>query len=427
MDSGLVTDSLLPAQIFQYHSAFGQAQPLGKVYYGEYHAGYITETAGGGTVFQYAKDYLAEGGIAIAHTLPLAQKPYITQGGLIPFFDNLVAEGWLEQKQTEMLGKRYASRFELLLAFGADCAGAVSVENVTPNLHLGDSAPHYASRKKKSRLSSASLSGVQPKFATIKNKDGSYRLAEIGEISTHIAKFSSPRHEGMIVNECITTKATAALLPHDKVIDCVLGKVKSMPDSALIITRFDRDGAGKRIHFEEFNQLLELPSQAKDSGSYKDMADFIRKNGANPKTQIYVLFQRILAGILLGNTDMHLKNFAMFHDPDNQHGGMRLTPGYDLVAARLYEYKYLALPFAGRGDPTTALLQIAPRHIWALGDYFHLPKRTIQIAVQRLGKNIAAAKKAIATATPDNDTLKSQLTKLMEKLWNQAFKPIGND
>ncbi len=46
------------------------------------------------------------------------------------------------------------------------------------------------------------------------------------------------------------------------------------------------------------------------------------------------LFRRILICFLTGNTDAHLKNFAMFHAPD----GLRLMPAYDLVAAALESY-----------------------------------------------------------------------------------------
>ena len=46
------------------------------------------------------------------------------------------------------------------------------------------------------------------------------------------------------------------------------------------------------------------------------------------KTEIYNLFLRIIAGLLLGNLEMHLKNFAMF----NQNNAFRhslSTPSYE--------------------------------------------------------------------------------------------------
>ena len=426
MNSSLLTTTSSPSTPFQ--PAFDISKPYGTVYYDKEHAGYIGDNGKGSIVFQYAPAYLASGGPAIAHTLPLTNEPYITYnpGELPPFFDNLVAEGWLEQWQCRILGKQDASRFELLLAFGQDCAGAIFIQIANAG-RFGESQHLFdSSQGKKTRLSRASLSGVQPKLATIQNKNGTYRAAETDETSTHIAKFASPAHEGIVFNEYLTTEATRALLPNDKIIKCSIDKVKSIPVPALIIPRFDRDETGGRIHFEEFNQLLGLPSRAKYDGSYKDMSDFILANDACLPTQAYILFQRILAGILLGNTDMHLKNFAMFHAGAGKTHGMQLTPGYDLVSAYLLDYKELALSLAGRSNSPIHLAEFAPRHIWRLGDYFLLPKPAITLAVHRLGKNIPAAKQALAGAKHGDNELKQQLTELMEKLWKQGFAPIGN-
>jgi len=70
-------------------------------------------------------------------------------------------------------------------------------------------------------------------------------------------------------------------------------------------------------------------SSGKYKGSSKEMSDFIKNTPGCLPIEIYRLFGRILAGILLGDTDMHFKNFAMFHTLE----GFRLTPSYDQVAA----------------------------------------------------------------------------------------------
>lgn len=56
------------------------------------------------------------------------------------------------------------------------------------------------------------------------------------------------------------------------------------------------------------------------------------------------LYRRILACLLVGNTDAHFKNFAMLHTRD----GLRLTPSYDLVAANRYnQFQEIALSIGG--------------------------------------------------------------------------------
>lgn len=104
----------------------------GKVYYGERFAGELRQEPGGRCVFTYDSEYLAEERPAVALTLPLQSGPHRCEAGLHPFFDNLVAEGWLRNAQARALKIDRNNRFALLLAFGHDCAGAVSVIDPEP-------------------------------------------------------------------------------------------------------------------------------------------------------------------------------------------------------------------------------------------------------------------------------------------------------
>jgi serine/threonine-protein kinase HipA len=60
---------------------------------------------------------------------------------------------------------------------------------------------------------------------------------------------------------------------------------------------------------------------------YDDLADAVRKHSANPSEDLARLFRHAIFNGLVGNTDDHLKNFAMIHDI----GGYRLSPAYDLL------------------------------------------------------------------------------------------------
>ena len=66
----------------------------GKVYYQNHFAGFLREEPGERASFIYDESYLSAGHPAIAYTLPLQPEPHISNIGLHPFFDNLVAEGW---------------------------------------------------------------------------------------------------------------------------------------------------------------------------------------------------------------------------------------------------------------------------------------------------------------------------------------------
>jgi serine/threonine-protein kinase HipA len=389
----------------------------GNVYYQNQFAGVLREEAGGRMAFIYDANYLNSNFPPLAFTLPLQEKPHISQMGLPPFFDNLVAEGWLEQAQSRLLGKRSVSRFELLLAFGTDCAGAVSVVDAEPS-SLTEAMLDLDDSKQMAVLASrASLSGVQPKLALIEIQ-GKLRPSKMNELSTHIGKFPSLDHNNIVVNEFLTTLAFKELLDDDEVVDIKIGEIEGMNETALIIKRFDRTVDG-RIHFEEFNQLLGLYSHAKYNGSYKDMANFIRNNPACLPTDTYKLFMRIVAGILLGNTDMHFKNFAMLHT----NTGLRLTPTYDQVAAALYNYKTMALAIGGTADLQIGNLKAA--NIIKLADEFGLSRAITEMAAKQLDKNRDAAKEAIQQATFGTQKLKDDIIQLMDKRWKGTFALIG--
>lgn len=389
----------------------------GNIYYQDKFAGMLRQEPGERMSFTYNESYLQNNYPRLAYTLPLQSAPFLSQRGLHPFFDNLVAEGWLEGAQARLLGKRGVSRFELLLAFGSDCAGAVSIADPDP-ASLSQKMLDLTDPREMAVLTSrVSLSGVQPKLALIEEK-GKLRPAKINELSTHIGKFPSPGHDDIVINEYLTTLAFKALLANDDIVDLWIDNIEGFKEPLLIIKRFDRAG-GERLHFEEFNQLLGKESQAKYDGSYKDMADFIRGCGVGLPTEVYHLFVRILAGILLGNTDMHLKNFAMFHKPE----GLRLTPTYDQVAAALYDYKSMALAIGGARDRLIGNLN--HRSIIRLGEEFALPNNAIDMAVKTLGKNREQALHAIENAPVGSIALKTKLVEFMEKRWNGTFALIG--
>jgi serine/threonine-protein kinase HipA len=391
----------------------------GQVYMDGFYAGMLRQEPGERCSFTYDVSYLS-GGKAIAWTLPLQERAHISERGLHPFFDNLVAEGWLEEAQTRLLGKRVASRFELLLAFGRDCAGAVSVHDPSPaaldRLKMDLKDPKQVALLK----GRASLSGVQPKFALVKEK-GKFRPAAGVETSTHIAKFSSASHEDLIWNEYLTMQAIGTLLPGDSVAEVDVGAIEGFSEPVLIIKRFDRTMEGGRMHFEEFNQLLGRPSAGKYDGGYREMADFIRGTPGCIEADVYKLYLRILAGLLLGNTDMHFKNFALLYTP----AGLRLSPSYDQVAAALYDYKTVALAIGGIADMAWGGLKA--RSLVRLGTEFGLSKAAMTMAFESLAARREKMFEAIAADKQGSEELKGNLLKLVKKRWNGTFSLIGRE
>lgn len=391
----------------------------GNVYFGSSFAGRLQRDPDGRCSFTYDAAYVAAPHAkALAHTLPLTERPFTQEGGLHPFFDNLVAEGWLRNAQARALGVDPDDRLALLLGFGRDLAGAVSVIDPEPRAlvrpDLDDAVTAAALRSR------ASLSGIQRKLLVVKEGRG-FRPAGSTETSTHIAKLASGQFTDIVELELLTTLATAALLPDDPVVELEIARVAGIGETALVVQRFDRTATGKKIHFEEFGQLLgRRAGDDKYEGAYEEMGRFIQDTPDCLPAEADRLYMRILGCFLVGNTDAHFKNFAMFHRRD----GLRLTPAYDLVAAAMYrEFQTIALAAGGTANLSIGKLQ--PKHIAALGFGFGLGEGSILAAIEDLRKNLPAAMEAVEAAPHGTSELKSRLNERMEKRWKGSFASIG--
>jgi len=390
----------------------------GKIYFKDIYAGRLQEEPGGRFVFTYDASYLEAGQPAIAHTLPLRSEPYNSEHGLHSFFDNLVAEGWFRNAQAKVLGVNPGNRFALLLGFGFDLAGAVSVIDPEPSerKHLD----HTDDATLSAVCGKASLSGIQRKLLVV--KDGKeYRSVRSDELSTHIAKLSSGNLAHLIELEYLTTLVVRALLPSEDVVEMEIADIPSIKEPALVIPRFDRTPTGKRIHFEEFNQLLgRFSGDDKYEGSYEEMGQFILNTPGCVPAEAHRLLQRVLTCLLVGNTDAHFKNFAMFHTRD----GLRLTPAYDLVASSVYrEYQSIALTMSGIRN--LAIGSLAPKHLLRMGAGFGLNEESLIVSVEAIGSKLPSALELLSKSNVGSKKLRDQLCGRMEKRWNGSFKSIG--
>jgi serine/threonine-protein kinase HipA len=219
------------------------------------------------------------------------------------------------------------------------------------------------------------------------------------------------------------SRACRSLLPRDTIVDAVIAPLKGIGDKALLVHRFDRLRSGARIHFEEFNQLLGRRSgDDKYDAAYEDMASFIVNTPGCAPADAWRLYERVLVCLLTGNTDAHLKNFAMLHTPD----GLRLTPAYDLVAAALCpEYRSFALSIGGAAN--LAIDQIKPKHLVALARACNLSDDLILLAVQRLDDRRKRVEKALTAEARKigAEGLGKDILELMERRWNGSFSSIG--
>jgi serine/threonine-protein kinase HipA len=295
------------------------------------HAGILREDPAGGTTFKYAEGFTSE----IACSLPVAQRTHSTKFGLIPFFAHLAPEGWLRARQSEFAEVDRADDFGILLSFGADCIGAVGVED-PGNSAAKVELQHGEALHKAGIALERTISGVQAKILCVQS-GRHYRPATEKGPAPLIAKYPSEDLPDMVLNEEVTLELCRILFGKDEVVTVRRGFVEGIERSALIVDRFDRTGPTKEIKLrcEDFAQVVgKSPGRdlrGKYEAGYETLAQALSYSAA-PLIDTQKVFERLAGFVLIGNVDCHLKNWSLLETP----GGLRLSPVYDALNAYIY-------------------------------------------------------------------------------------------
>lgn len=286
-------------------------------------------------------------------------KPWSRRQRLHPTLSNLLPEGALRELLAQYLKIHTDNEFNLIARLGQDLPGALIITAAEP-----DDVPGYiltpwtkaAKTEVKSDPNQFSLAGVQMKFS-MREQDGRYRIAESGDLGDWIIKTPSTVHKLVPLNEFTAMRLaqTAGInIPDIKLVEMdALDKLPpvSLPDEefAFAIRRFDREG-GKRIHAEDFAQVLVKYSQQKYDGSnYEQIGKIIYQYTGDGLRNAQQFARRLLVNILLANGDAHLKNWSLVY-PDTV--TPELSPAYDIVITRVYidEEKEYALNLSKNKD-----------------------------------------------------------------------------
>ena len=136
-----------------------------------------------------------------------------------------------------------------------------------------------------------------------------------------------------------------------------IAKIETVPhglmrfsDSELcyITRRIDRTEQGEKLPIEDMFQLSERLTEYKYKGSHEQIAKLISKYNSVPKLDLVKYWKQVLFSWLIGNADMHLKNYSLYAPIGNE---FQLTPAYDLLSTSLVipeDTKELALTLCGK-------------------------------------------------------------------------------
>ncbi len=195
--------------------------------------------------------------------------------------------------------------------------------------------------------SKLSIQGVQPKLSVkLTASKGLFEVVEAG--GTFIVKPPHQIYEEVPENEDVTMRM-AALFG----IEVPLHGLMYNKDGtkSYFIKRFDRLSRGHKVAVEDFAQLLNSSRDTKYSSSMENVTSCIEKHTTFPLLEKQKLFCRTLFCFVVGNEDMHLKNFSLIRRQNR----VELSPAYDLLntSILLKSEEELALPLRGKKSRLT--------------------------------------------------------------------------
>jgi serine/threonine-protein kinase HipA len=329
--------------------------PLGRirVFLGDQPAGDLTVYPDDRTEFTLSSDYLS------LYPRPVLgqtfednlERTHSSRMQLPPFFSNLLPEEKNRDLIALQLGVSPKREAHLLAYLGEDLPGNVRAvaDGELPDVSAEHTPPLPTGLQHPIKFS---LAGAQPKLSMFRAPDG-LTFPSTGAGGDLLVKTPGTRYRGVPENEFFTmgwARASGIQVP-DHWLEPV-ARLHNVPpelseDSgyAFVVARFDRPEPGRRIHIEDFAQVL---------GFYGDYASKYRKT--NYETIANVIWslhrpsfdeflRRLVFVAMSANGDAHAKNWSLWY-PDGVHP--ELSPAYDLVSTiEFIEEDTLGLNLAG--------------------------------------------------------------------------------
>ena len=322
--------------------------------------GTLTRLPGDRVLFAFTDQYVADERRATLSlsfrdalgNLILDSRP--TQTRLPPFFANLLPEGALRDYLAKRAGVKSEREFFLIAQLGRDLPGALEIVPLAGWVPANEEQPSTEAAALGERdpdtLLRFSLAGVQLKFSAVKDAAGGLTIPAHGVGGSWIVKLPSSRFTSLPENEFAVMRLAGAigitipeiaLLPLQRIAG-LPQDVASLGETAYVIKRFDRSAGGGQVHIEDFAQVFGVyPEQKYGRASYRNIAEVIWSEAG--EMAIAEFLRRLVFSMLVGNSDMHLKNWSLIYPNGRQ---AALAPAYDLVStiAHLPEDR-LALTF----------------------------------------------------------------------------------
>jgi serine/threonine-protein kinase HipA len=361
--------------------------------------GVINRLGGDQHLFSFEQDYIDD-----PNRLTLSLSFKGQRGGLVlptrpitarlpPFFSNLLPEGHLREYLAARAGVKPQREFFLLAVLGADLPGALIV---TPH-DQQEEGPHRDSEdrhddREPDAALRFSLAGVQLKFSAVMEEAGGLTIPADGMGGSWIIKLPSARFPAVPENEyamLALARAAGIDVPPNRLVHIhdirgLPSDAEKMEGRAFAVQRFDRGVGGDLIHMEDFAQVFGLfPDDKYDRRSYANIAAVLWAETGEKGT--YEFVRRVVFSVLIGNGDMHLKNWSLLY-PDGR--TPVLSPAYDLVSTLPYvPSDRLALNLGG----SRSLSEVTADQVRRFADTARLPVSPLWPLVVETAERTATA------------------------------------
>jgi len=194
-----------------------------------------------------------------------------------------------------------------------------------------------------SRAVKMSIQGVQPKLsARLKVKETMFEVVD--RYGDYILKPQSNFYPEVPENEDLSMRLAYLVgieIPLHGLVYSIDGRF------TYFIKRFDRYGKKKKRSLEDFAQLAGKSRETKYDFSMEKIVAILDEYCTFPVIEKVKLFRLTLFNFLIGNEDMHLKNYSLIA----RNNKVELSPGYDLLNTTIAlpnVQEEIALPLAGK-------------------------------------------------------------------------------
>jgi len=256
------------------------------------------------------------------------------------------------------------------------------------------------------RSSKMSVQGVQSKLSAVLNiKKSVFEIVDTA--GRYILKPQSHLHRELPENEDLSmhlAKEIGIEVP-------VHGLVYASDGSPIyFIKRFDRKANNTKYHVEDFAQLAGETRDTKYNYSMEKLVPIIENHCTVPVIEKAELFKRTIFNFLIGNEDMHLKNFSLIIRGEL----IKLAPAYDFLNTTIAlenPKEELALPLKGKKSGITKNILL---EYWAK-DRLRLEQKAITSIMDSIEKKLVNWNRWISSSFLSNEMKKSYTTIIIDR------------